>query len=175
MSFLLKITGIAIVVFSTSSYGMLLCKDIRLRLTELKELKKIMFLLKGEIEFGKTPLLEAAKNIAIRCDTVFAMALKKLAACSDDVKKETIDRLWKKSFLGIMPQCHLTKNEKERILSLGDCMGLKDSKTQLTAIDSYMDELAHSINELEKTMPSKIKLYRSLGVMSGIVISIIMV
>lgn len=172
---LIKITGIIIVIFSTSSYGMLLCRDIKLRLMELKELKKIMFLLKGEIEFGKTPLLEAAANITVRCETVFAKAMKNLADCNMDIKKETIDFLWKKSFSDIIPQCHLSKNEKERILSLGDCMGLKDSKTQLMAIDSYMDELENSIKELEKVMPSKIKLYRSLGVMCGIVISIIMI
>ncbi len=67
-----KILGGAMVIFSTSAYGFLMSRDLQKRLQELKEIKKIMFLLKGEIGFGMTPILEAAGNIAGRCGSVMS-------------------------------------------------------------------------------------------------------
>ena len=49
MSTFTKICGIAFIVFSTSAYGWVLSRDLKRRLLELRELKKIMFLLRGEI------------------------------------------------------------------------------------------------------------------------------
>ena len=175
MNWIVKFAGIGIVVFSTSAYGILLCREIRDRLTELKELKKIMFLLRGEIGFGRTPILEAADNISKRCNTIFQKAMKMLSENSGEIMEAPIEDIWKKTLEKVLPESHLSKFEKERLLQVGECLGLSDVSTQINAIDVYMDELVTSINELERSMPAKIKLYKSLGIMCGIVISIIIV
>ena len=58
---------------------------------------------------------------------------------------------------------------------MGSSISRNDYKTQQTAIEAYMQELENAIAELEKCLPAKTRLYRSLGVMLGVVITIIIV
>ncbi len=170
-----KILGGAMVIFSTSAYGFLMSRDLQKRLQELKEIKKIMFLLKGEIGFGMTPILEAAGNIAGRCGSVMSGILKELEAAGGAVKNGSLGDIWKKVFGKGLYETHLSEREKERLLSLGDSLGLADTQTQINALEAYVDELDASIDELSKILPTKTRLYQSLGVMLGVIITIIMV
>lgn len=170
-----KILGGAMVIFSTSAYGFLMSRDLQKRLLELKEIKKIMFLLKGEIGFGMTPILEAAGNIAGRCGSVMGGILRELEAHNGVVKNSSLGDIWKNVFEKGLCNTHLSEREKERLVSLGDSLGLMDTQTQINALEAYMDELDTSIEELSKILPTKTRLYRSLGVMLGVIITIIMV
>ncbi|MCM1308755.1 MAG: stage III sporulation protein AB [Butyrivibrio sp.] len=170
-----KILGGVLVVFSTSAYGFLMSGDLQKRLLELKELKKIIFLLKGEIGFGMTPILEAAGNIAGRCGFVFGGILRELEAQDGAVKNGSLGGLWKSVFDKGLRDTHLSEHEKERLVSLGDSLGLTDTQTQINALEAYMEELDASIEGLSEILPAKTRLYRSLGVMLGVIITIIMV
>lgn len=170
-----KILGAGMVILSTTAYGWIMSRELQKRLLELKEIKKIMFLLKGEIGFGMTPILEAAGNIAGRCGEVLGGILRKLEAQNDKVKEGSLGDIWKKVFEKGLADTHLSEREKERLILLGDSLGLRDTQTQINALDSYIDELDESIEELVKVLPTKTRLYRSLGVMLGIIITIIMV
>lgn len=170
-----KIFGVILVVFSTSAYGIMLSRDLRNRLNELKEIKKIMFLLKGEIGFGRTPIFEAVGNISGRCQTVFKDILYKFASMDSEVRTKNISDIWHDVFETGLKMSHLSPQEKERLINVGEIMGLMDVATQQTAIDSYLTEIEDSINSLEKALPVKTRLYNSLGIMLGIVITIIIV
>ncbi len=175
MTLFTKICGVAFVVFSTSAYGYILSHDLKRRLLELLELKKIMFLLKGEIGYGLTPVFEAMGNIARRVSQPFSEILSSFAEREKEIKECPFKDMWEQEFEKGMTSLHLSNAEKERLIGLGSSIGLNDYKTQQTAIEAYMQELENAISELEKCLPAKTKLYRSLGVMLGIVITIIIV
>ena len=40
MEYIIKACGIIMVIFATTAYGMVLCADLKKRLSELKEIKK---------------------------------------------------------------------------------------------------------------------------------------
>lgn len=175
MSTFTKICGIAFIVFSTSAYGWVLSRDLKRRLLELRELKKIMFLLRGEIGYGLTPVLEAAGNIALRVTAPFNGILTALSERNSEIKDCTFGKLWEEEFSKGLGASHLSAAEKERLAALGNSIGLSDSGTQQNVLDAYMQEIESSINELEKCLPARTRLYRSLGVMLGVVISIIII
>ncbi|MGN0370912.1 MAG: stage III sporulation protein AB [Butyrivibrio sp.] len=170
-----KVFGVILVVFSTSAYGIMLSRDLRSRLNELKEVKKIMFLLKGEIGFGRTPIFEAAGNISDRCRTLFKDILNTFASMEQEARIKNISEIWHDVFENGLKSSHLALQEKERLMSVGDIMGLMDTATQQTAIDAYLTEIEESITSLEKALPVKTRLYNSLGIMLGIIITIIIV
>lgn len=175
MNLYFKIAGMALVVFATSAYGFCMCNDVKRHLMELREIKKMMFLLKGEINFSCTPLFEAAQNIANRCDYVVRDILEQLAAYDLEQKTMTISEIWRACFSDGLRRSKLSREEKDRLIGIGDSFGLADNESQQNSIDIYLDELNVSICELEKALPAKLKMYRGLGVMSGIVISIIII
>ncbi len=175
MTLFTKICGVAFIVFSTSAYGYVLSRDLKSRHLELLELKKIMFLLKGEIGYGLTPVFEAMGNIALRVSKPFSGILESFAKREKETKECSFADMWEQEFGQGLSSSHLSVAEKERLMGLGSSIGLNDYKTQQTAIEAYMQELENSIAELEKCLPAKTRLYRSLGVMLGVVITIIIV
>lgn len=175
MSTFTKICGIAFIVFSTSAYGWVLSRDLKRRLLELRELKKIMFLLRGEIGYGMTPLLEAAGSIAQRVTAPFNGILVSLSNRNSEIKECPFGQMWEEEFTKGLVMSHLSAAEKERLVALGNSMGLSDGRTQQNVIDAYMQEVETAISDMEKCLPAKTGLYRSLGVMLGVVISIIII
>ena len=170
-----KIIGMVMVILSTTAYGIILGRDIKLRLKELKELKKIVFLLKGEIGFLHTPLLEALENVSFRCDEPFKQMLLDFVRFGRESNRRPFVEIWDEGIGAGIGKTHLSKEEKQLLLNFGKELGLSDIKTQQNAMDSFLNELEMSINSLEKTVPNKVKLYNSMGIMLGIVIAIIMI
>lgn len=175
MKYVPKIIGVILVVFATTSYGIALSRDIKTRLCELKELKKIIFLLKGEICFGHTPILEAFENISRRCREPFKSIIENLVSYGYEGNKKPFNEIWVNGIENGLKKTHLTKEEQQKILNLGNELGLNDVKTQQNAIDSFATELDMDIENLTGIVPGRVKLYHSMGIMLGIVIAIIMI
>lgn len=170
-----KIMGVVLVIFATTSYGIALSRDIEARLCELKELKKIVFLLKGEICFGHTPILEAFENISRRCREPFKSIIEALVRHGYESSRKPFNEIWLQGIGDELKRTHLTKEEQQKILNLGSELGLNDVKTQQNAIDSFAAELDMDIENLAGVVPGRVRLYHSMGIMLGIVIAIIMI
>ncbi len=175
MKYVPKLIGIVLVVFATTSYGIALSRDIKARLSELKELKKIIFLLKGEISFGHTPLLEAFDNIGRRCGEPFKGIIAEFVKHGSESTKKPFNEIWIQGMSAGLAGTHLNKEEQQKVLNLGNELGLSDVKTQQNAIDSFAAELDMDIEQLAGVVPGRVRLYHSMGIMLGIVIAIIMI
>ncbi len=175
MKYVPKIIGIVLVVFATTSYGIAMGRDIKARLMELKELKKIIFLLKGEISFGHTPLLEAFDNISRRSKEPFKSIISSFVKYGQESVKKPFSEIWNTGINEKLKKTHLTREEQQKVLDLGNELGLNDIKTQQNAIDSFATELDMDIEQLAGVVPGRVRLYHSMGIMLGIVIAIIMI
>ena len=171
MTICFKVCGVVLVVFATSAYGFMMSGDLQKRLSQLYELKKIMFLLKGEISYGATPLLEACSNIAKRVKAPFCEVLYNISVSEE----KTIKEIWKTNFSDGFKYMNLNGEDKERLLLLGDSLGLSDKETQSRVISLYLEELEMSIKALNEMLPKKTRVYRCLGVVSGIMLAIIII
>ena len=56
-----KIVGAILVIFSSSAMGLYLSNELKTRIVDLKELKKILLLLRGDIQYANTLLPEAVQ------------------------------------------------------------------------------------------------------------------
>ena len=170
-----KIIGIIMVIVATTGYGIVLSRDIKLRLKELKEIKKIAVLMTGEIGYGHTPLLEAFDNVSRRCSLPFKEILTDFVKYGEEGNKRPFVDIWNDGMTGLIGKTHLSKEEKELFINWGQGLGLSDVRTQENAMDNFLNELDLNIEALEKIVPNKVKLYNSMGIMLGIVIAIIMI
>ena len=175
MEWTYKLIGMGLVVFATTGYGIVLGRDIKHRLKELKELKKIFFLLKGEICFGHSPILEALETVSRRCSNPFKIILQEFVVYGKECEKKPFSEIWQDGMKVQMEKTHLSKDERQRFINLGNELGLSDLNTQQNAIDNFNMELEVCICELEKIVPGKVKLYNSMGILLGLVIAIIMI
>lgn len=164
---MLRIVGSTLIIASSICYGLILSRDIRKRLEELKELKKIVFLLKGEIEYSICPVKEAFYNISKRCKGIFCDILENTAK-DEELNLEKYIKERRK---------YLSLNEREilRFIELKECLCFIDKKTQLKRLELYLCELQKDIDDLEKAIPSKIRLYKCIPAFLGVMISIIII
>ncbi len=174
MNTLLKFAGAGLIIFATTAYGFMKCRDLKLRLEQQKEIAKIIFLLKGEIEFGHTALPEAFRYISKRCHTVFSEILSGFADSIRDCR-DSFSVSWRAYMQEKLKCTGLNNQEKEAFIQLGDVLGLNECETQINALSAYEKELNMSIEELTGQLPSRTKVYRSLGITVGVIITIIIV
>lgn len=132
-----------------------------------------MFLLRGEIKYSTTPLPEAFSTIAKRTKAPFSDMLMSVSERLSSKDSQTIKDIWYEESEKWLLETKLDGTEKDRFMSLGDNLGYLDKEMQLSNIDLYLEQLEEDINVLQKAVSSKCKLYRSLGVMAGIFITII--
>ena len=57
---------------------------------------------------------------------------------------------------------------------IGDTLGYQDKKMQISNIDLYIERLSDTIEESREKMGEQMKVYRTLAMMAGILISIIL-
>lgn len=174
MGVIVKVFGAMFIVFSTSAYGFVKCRELNNRMMQLKEIEKIIFLLKGEIEFGHTPIPEAFENVAQRCQTGLKGILTDFSAKLQKGNKDLREN-WKEYMEKELKSLDLSRQEIIDFVQLGEILGLNEWDTQIKVLSTYENGLKRDIDELSESLPSKTKVYRSLGIMCGIIITIIIV
>lgn len=165
----LRFLGGILIVAATSIYGLMLDSDMRKRLKELLEMKRIMFLLKSETGYNAAPIKEALYNISKRTSGKYADILSRIYE-SDEVD---ICEVWKRQWKKGLESFHLAPEEKEEIIILADSMGLQDTKSQNAQFDLYLSKLEEAINELTGEIPKKSKVYKCVGIGGGVILAII--
>lgn len=63
---MLKLVGACLIMVSAAGIGVSFSTDLKRRCQELRILKQLAYMLRGEIKFTKTPLPEAFSHISVR-------------------------------------------------------------------------------------------------------------
>ncbi|NLK27555.1 MAG: sporulation protein [Clostridiales bacterium] len=169
-----KIIGCILVIASSTAMGFFFSNEMKLRVENLKELKKLIVLLRGDIRYANTPLPEAISAIARRNPGTFESFFKNTASKLHEFSGHTFAEIWKEAVNKELGDTSLTKKDKEHLIEFGENLGYLDKDMQLNTLDLYIIQLEEEVAELSKTVKEKAYLCNSLGIMAGIFISIIM-
>jgi len=170
----LKIIGCILVIASSSGIGFFFSNEMRCRINDLKELRKLIALLRGDIRYASTPLPEAISTIARRHTGGFQPFFTSVSIKLHEFSGLTFSGIWKEAVEKELLDTSLAKQDKLHLIQFGDNLGYLDKDMQLNTLDLYITQLEDEIVDLSKTAKEKAYLYNSLGIMAGIFISIIM-
>lgn len=168
---MIKILGVILIISSATMYGFKMSGELKIHCDELLELKKIMFLLRGEIEYSLCPIKEALINVADRSNEKFAKIIRNISGQSEGTFSENWVIEWKKSFGMLL----LSEEEKKDIIDLNECIGLRDKESQIKQLDLYLSKLEMSICNLKEVIPGKCRIYKCLSIGFGIFLAIIII
>lgn len=170
----MKIVGCLLVIGSTTGMGFYFSIEMKSRIEDMKELLKLISLLRGDIRYANTPLPEAISAIARRNEGKFKSFFTKISDALQELSGQTFLDIWKNAVEHELIDVSLNKKDKEQLIHFGESLGYLDKEMQLNTFDAYMIQLEEEIGELTKTVKEKSYLYNSLGIMAGIFISIIL-
>jgi stage III sporulation protein AB len=172
--FIIKVIGCILILTSSAGMGWYFSSELKNRIIDLRELKKIIFLLRGDIRYANTPLPEAVQALSLRHDGKYKKFLSGIAEKLNELGGISFCDIWKEAVLKELTNTSLSKKDLAGLGQFGENLGYLDKDMQINTIDLYISQIEDEIKELSHGVKQKSYLYNSLGILGGIFITIIM-
>ena len=169
----LQIIGAALVVVSSSALGMYYSGLDAFRMQDLLAFRQALTIFASEIEFVVSPLPEAMQNVAKRIPQPVSRLFADFAARLTDVGGETAYRLWVESIAAHKPVSYLDAEDWDAIESFGKTLGYLDKPMQINTIRHTQSYIDGKTETLRVSGDKNKRMYRSLGVVGGILLVVI--
>lgn len=169
-----KVVGCILVILSSTLMGFYCSNQLKCRIDNLQDIRKLIVLLRGDIRYSSTPLPEAISSIAIRHEGSFKGFFTKVSERLSEYGGNTFAQVWKEAVEEELLETYLNKKDKLQLIQFGENLGYLDKEMQINTLELFIAQVEEEINMLSKTAKEKVYLYNSLGIMAGIFVSIIL-
>lgn len=171
---MMKIMGCLFIMLACSGAGFTIAQGFVNRTREIRQLQNILAYIETEIMYGQTPLNEIVENIGKKevgnIATVFQNLSSELSQGEFDFSE-----CWQRAFLHLRNISSLKDPEIEIMLQVGKTLGKSDRFNQQKNLRIAQNHLqAEEQNALEQQKRYE-RLSRTLGVLSGILLVILLI
>lgn len=170
----MKLLGALLIIATTTWVGFEAARQLNERTRQLRLLKSALQSLEAEIMFGHTPLHEAARRLSTQIQgplsQLFDSFAKKLMYDETSVKKA-----WEESLKIVWKKTPLKQQEYEIMKQFGETLGRHDRYSQQKQIQLTLTHLEREEREAREKQSKYEKMAKSLGVLSGLLIVIILI
>ena len=140
------------------------------RLKELISIKSVLNILENKIKFTQSPLQEIFKQIAENCSE---KNIKKIFQLLEKEQDKNLHRNWENTINKI--ESNLNNEKKKILIDMGKILGTTDVEGQVSNIKIANSFIDKQIENAEKEKEKNVKLFRTLGIVSGLGIIIILI
>lgn len=175
MKMVMKLAGICLILGSSTAIGFFFSRRLEERIEELETIKRLLILLRGEIKYNHATLAEGFHTIGERMKNPYGIIL---SAVSDEMKRmdgQTLAQIWEKRLREGLKESALSQEDRERLISFGGQLGYLDIEMQQNTIELYLEQVQEEILQARESMKRNGRLYRTMGVVMGIFLVILMV
>ena len=170
---MIKLIGAILVLISAYAIGSLLALQVKEQEKWLKDIKTALFLLTGELEYRQVPLPDALSIIGKRHGGRIASFFQTLSEELAQNEGFSLQELWKKEAVTALKDAPLSKAQKEEFSDLGLYFMETDKETRRNSLEFYLKRLEEEIVNLRETGKDKAYLCRTLGMLGGIFLLIL--
>lgn len=165
---MIKFVGILVIIFSTSFAGCYFSAAVKNRVIMLKKLNYMLEEILLLLRYRSATVYEIAETLA--ADGRFAEFefLKSIAGGDKPFRESWREAVYACDIRG------MKKSDTELIADIGNKLGTSDLEGQIGMVTLQREELKAAISAAEEECAKKAKLYRSLGVLTGAFISIML-
>lgn len=171
---ILKIAGSIAVLTACSGFGFYYGSELERRIRELNELRSIFLLIRGDIRYLKTSLPEAFDAAAVRSPGTFEAFFRRISDSLSECVMESFQEAFIKAAGETLGNTALKQQDILLLNQLGGMFGRMDTDMQLNALDWYLEQLEETIKALTKDAARKVTLSKSLGILGGIFLLVIL-
>jgi stage III sporulation protein AB len=170
---LVKIMGCVLVIASSVLLGIYYSFRDGYRISDLLEIKKAFILLKSEISYSAA-LPEALWSISERLEGAASGFFKRAGGGLSEKSAGESAEIWRDALKESLSHSHLTADDLQCLERLGETLGGLGKTAQTDGIDMAITYVDGKINELRESEAKNKKLYRSVGIAGGLLITIFM-
>lgn len=166
---MIKIIGFILVTLGSAVFGFSQAADMKLRALELRDIAQGFSRLEGEVCHMQRPLPEALYASGIGAsEEVF----RETATGIEEGK--TPQKAWEDALERSVPAYHMNLKDIEVLLRFGENLSAEDTQGQAKNLTMMKSLLEERIAEAEAVGAREGKIYRSGGILVGLMIAIIL-
>lgn len=170
-----KLIGALLTIAGCAGIGIYKSREITGRIFELKEMKRLLLMLRGEIRYTATPIPEAMAKIAGRCRGQFQAFFSSVEAELYEKSGEALGVIWGENIERHFGKSNFCEKDIELLKEIGENLGYLDKQMQLSTMDLYIENMNVQIKALENAAPSRKRVYQCLGAFAGILAVILLI
>ena len=163
-----KLLGYMLIILAGTGFGYSKNLEMERHLQELEEMRHLFCIFKGELKYTQGTFGEIFDKIGDKTEGKFAEWLKTLSKMLKEKSGESFARVWEKSIDVKLRESHLKEKDLEDLKRIGKNLA------SLERIDLYIEQLEYEIQNKRELYKTKGKLCRSMGIMGGIFLVILL-
>ena len=153
----------------STAIGFLISKSYQNRVIELKEFKNILNIMKTKIKFTYEPLVDIFNQIANNNDTEIEKIFGQMA---NQLTYYQAKEVWENCIQEA--DISIKQEDKDILKKMGKLLGQTDVEGQISDIEVTENFLDMQIEKAEEEKKKNQKMYKTLGIVAGLVFVIIL-
>jgi stage III sporulation protein AB len=171
---LFKFAGSLIVILSCTFLGFVLSADCRKRPQQLRDLQSMLQMFENQISYLSDVITEAFIRIGKVCRSETGIFFTSTVEILNESRNISACQAWEQSVRQNIKKTALNREDEEILLTFGKMLGCTDLEGQIKNIRLALDQLKHQEVKAEVSRNSNEKMYRSLGILGGIAVVIVL-
>lgn len=172
---MLRIAGAVFIVFGCTGLGFYYRKRFHDALWHLRYMRQILEMFMSEIRYGKATLPECCRQVGTKVENPYKDALLTIQKEAEKRSGRSFYEIWMEVMESALKEVPVTKQEKSIFLEFCSCSNHTDNQMQIRALEQNRDMLNNYIECREDNLEKQGRLAMGLGVMSGLLISVILI
>lgn len=156
------------IISACSGIGFAKSNDLQSHLNELEEIKKLFYLLRSELQYTRAPFAEVFEKIAAKVEEPYRAWLINLSQRLSEKAQGSFWEIWCLSITENLQKANIKVDELEELKSVGKNLEYKES------LDLFIEQMEYRIKNTRESYRSKRKLCKSMGIMGGIFLVILL-
>lgn len=171
----IKIIGSLFLMTSAAAIGFLKADELSERVKRLKELKRMMVLLQGELRFHRAGLAEAFEHVSDRVEPPFSGFLKETSEKLDRMDSGGFEQVWRE-----MSKKHLCgegfcREDLQLLELLRSSLGYLDLTMQTDTLELAILQTEDAIKTAAELKEKRGKLYQTMGITVGALLTLLII
>ena len=173
---MIKLCGAVCIVAGTTCYGLFYAFQKKSRLWRLKQFKESLLCLSGQLRVARMTMPQALAQIGQKSRYDYLSQF--YIFVSENLEQHTYSGFWETWAAGIdsyVRDIYLTESDSEILKNIGSIPLHLDIQMQLAFLEENISELENLIEETQKDIRARCRIYQSAGVIAGLVIVLILI
>lgn len=171
---MIKMLGIILLLVGFCGISFDKVREEKTTIKRMNELKRFTIYLQKEIEYSHIPIPDICEEYVDRSEGELKIFLSKVCDKFRLNVGKSFDVVWQDELKQNSLGCFKKREEQQLLQNLCKSFGFCNAQMQMSAIEQYLHEVDKILIQKEKNFQDNKKLILYFGVMSGLLLSIIL-
>ncbi|OXM88181.1 stage III sporulation protein SpoIIIAB [Paenibacillus rigui] len=171
---MLKLLGAMLILIAFTLFGFYQAQQFARRPKQIADLIRSFQRLETEITYGFTPLQQALIKVANACPAPLNYLFRRVAEELGESEGRSVQHIWQEVIQQQWHRTSLKKGEQDIVSQLGFTLGLSDSTDQVKHLRLAIQQLQGEMDGALEERKRYESMWRSLGLLMGALLVILM-